>query len=166
MPNPGDLTGNAIGQEQIGEGEGGYTTPVISAELKDAESSRKAFIGVSGTVNVQAFDSNVLWPSNWGVTGTYTSLVSGSITSITDAPPAGQKIVITDILMSNSGPNGNVIIKEETSGFPLFIFLVPTVQTFNFYPRSKIKLPTAGKKVQAISSQAGMFINIGYYFEP
>jgi len=114
---------------------------------------------------IAAKDDNVAWASAWGVTGSFIGLPSGVYTAVTDTPPAGMRIVITDIIIANAGAGSNLTVQEETTGFPLQFFILPGTQTWAFYPRSKVKTLTPGKRVQIKAGTVGVTVNIGYYYE-
>lgn len=91
-----------------------------------------------------------------GVTGArFTSAdQSGSAASITDAPTTGQKIVLTDIILS-SDTALRLDLKEETSGTILASIYMGAGTTVNVVTRGKLKLATANKKLQIQASAAG-----------
>ena len=101
-------------------------------------------------------DAGPSWASVFGVSGArYTSADrSGSAASITDAPTSGQKLVITDVLISVDAAM-RVDLKEETSGTVIASFYLPANGTMQWTPRGKTKLATADKKLQVQTSAAG-----------
>jgi hypothetical protein len=114
-------------------------------------------------------DGGPAWTSVWGVAGVpFTSPDQHSaVASVTDAPTSGQKLVITDLIVSVD-TNMSVTFKEETSGTIIF---GPWYCSANSGPiqvtlRSKKKLPVANKKLQVLTSVAGnITVQVGYYSE-
>ena len=115
-------------------------------------------------------DAGPAWTSVFGVAGVpFTSADQHSaVASVTDAPTSGQKLVITDLIVSVDTAM-SVTFKEETSGTVIF---GPWYCSANSGPmqitlRSKKKLPTADKKLQVITSVAGnITVSAGYFSEP
>lgn len=126
-------------------------------------------INVSGTfwqTTQPTSDSGPTWTSSFGVTGAciQTANITGT-TVITDAPTAGQKLVITDLLVSTDTAM-NILFAEETSGMPIAKLYLPANGTVQWTPRSKMKLPTANKKLTAKASVTGnVSITPQYYSE-
>lgn len=116
--------------------------------------------------NPIAQDGGPSWTSVFGVSGA--AVVSADITTataVTDAPTTGQKLVITDIIIS-SDTSMNILLEEETSGKDIFKFFIPGNGIVQITPRSKMKLATAGKKLTAKGSVTGnVGITICYYSE-
>lgn len=122
---------------------------------------------VAGTASIGATkDNGPQWTSVFGVSGA--AVVSADITTataVTDAPTAGQKLVITDIVVSTDTAM-NILFEEETSGTDIFKVFLPTNGTLQITPRSKVKLATADKKLTAKGSAAGnVGITVSYYSE-
>lgn len=112
-------------------------------------------------------DNGPNWTSVFGVAGArFTSAdQSASAASVTDAPTAGQKLVITDILVS-TGSAIRVDFKEETSGTVLASLYMGVNDTQVWVPRGKLKLATADKKLQVQTSLIGAIaVTVGYYSE-
>jgi hypothetical protein len=110
-------------------------------------------------------DMGAGWTSVFGVSGArYTSADrSGSAASITDAPTSGQKLVITDVVISVDTAM-RVDLKEETSGTVLASIYMAANSAQQFTPRSKLKLATADKKLQLQTSVAGNVAATAFYF--
>ena len=123
----------------------------------------------AGTNNIGGTtDNGPHWTSVFGVSGApFTSAdQSASAASVTDAPTAGQKLVITDLLVSVDTAM-SVSFKIETAGTTLIgpIYL-PANGSAQITFRSKFKLGTADKKLQVQSSVAGnISVLAGYYSE-
>jgi hypothetical protein len=114
-------------------------------------------------------DSGPSWVSAHGIAGVpFTSADQHSAAaSVTSAPTGGQKLVVTDILVSVDTAMW-VTLKEETSAVIITgPYYLPANGTLQLTTRSKIwKLPTADKKLQVLTSVAGnVMADIGYYSE-
>ena len=112
-------------------------------------------------------DAGPSWASAHGISSApFTSADQHSAAaSVTDAPTSGQKLVITDIVLSVDTAM-SVTFKCETSGAvitgPLYLAANSTVQ---LTPRGKAwKLATADKKLQVITSVAGNISVDAHYF--
>lgn len=130
------------------------------ATLVAQTDSLEALLGGTGSLK----DNGAAWTSVFGVSGA--AVVSADMTAaaaVTDAPTSGQKIVLTDIVIS-SDTAMNVLIEEETSGTDLFKVFVPANGTVQITPRSKMKLATVNKKVTAKASVAGNIAVTAFYF--
>lgn len=119
----------------------------------------------AGTASIGgAKDNGPQWTSVFGVSGA--AVVSADMTAaaaITDAPTTGQKIVLTDLVIS-ADTAMNVLIEEETSGTDLFKVFIPANGTVQITPRSKCKLATVNKKITAKASVAGNIAVTAFYF--
>jgi hypothetical protein len=136
-------------------GGGGSTTINITGTLP---------VSVQGVV--PSYDAGPYWTSGFGVTGSavVSSNITGS-TAITDVPTSGQKIVVTDVLLSTDTAM-NVLLQEETSGITYAKIFVPANGTIQWTPRSKVKLATANKRLMAKASVTGnVGITAQYYSE-
>lgn len=115
-------------------------------------------------------DAGPQWTSVHGVAGVpFTSADQHSVlASITDAPTSGQKLVVTDIVVSVDTAM-SVTFKEETAGNAVVIgpVYMAANSTLQLTPRGKLwKLSTADKKLQVITSVAGnIMVDAGYYSE-
>lgn len=90
---------------------------------------------------------------------------SAADVDVTDAPSAGQKIVITDVVVSVAAAI-DVTLKEETSGTVFAILYMAENQTVHLKFDSKQKLATADKKLVARTSGAGaVTVRASYYSE-
>jgi hypothetical protein len=89
-------------------------------------------------------------------THTTSNDLSGGAVDISAAPVAGQKLVLTGLIIS-AGAAMNVTLKEQTSGTVLAgPFYLPANGSVVIPPGSRIlKTQTADKKIQAIASVAG-----------
>lgn len=114
-------------------------------------------------------DAGPAWTSVWGVAGVpFTSADQHSaVASVTDAPTAGQKLVIDDLILSTD-TDMTVTFKEETSGTVIFgpWYLTAKGGAMQVTPRGKKKLATANKKLQVITSVAGnITVQASYHSE-
>jgi hypothetical protein len=111
-------------------------------------------------------DAGPAWTSAFGVSSA--AVVSADMTSaaaLTDAPTAGQKLVIVDIVAS-SDTAMNILFEEETSGTDIFKVFVPANGMVQITPRGKVKLATADKKLTGKASVAGnVAFTVTYFSE-
>ncbi len=77
-----------------------------------------------------------------------------AVADITDAPTSGQKLVITDIILS-SDTALRIDLSEETTGTIFESVFMGAGSTVNLVTRGKFKLITANKKLQWRTSAAG-----------
>ena len=101
-------------------------------------------------------------------TSVYTYTTSADMTTpadLTVAPTGGQKLVITDIIIS-SDTQMLFVFLEETSATVIGAVRLAEDATIQITPRSKWKLPVADKKLQGDASIAGnVYLTIFYYSE-
>lgn len=105
--------------------------------------------------------------SSWGIAGErFTSAnQSAGVANVTDAPASGEKLVITDIIVSVDTAM-RVDFSEETSVDYVFSLYLPANGSMQITPRAKIKLPVADKQLQVRTSASGnIAITVGYYSE-
>ncbi len=100
--------------------------------------------------------------------GTYTYTTSADMQTaadITAAPPTGQHLVVTDILIAADTAMVFQFL-EETSGTAIgAVRLIPTDSLF-ISPRGRWRLPTAGKKLQGDAGAAGnVYVTVWYYYD-
>lgn len=109
-------------------------------------------------------DAGPSWASVFGVSGArFTSAdQSAAAAAITDAPTSGQKLVITDVIVSVDTAM-RVDLKEETSGTVLASLYLPANSSGQFTPRGKLKLATANKKLMLQTSAAGNVTATAFY---
>lgn len=120
----------------------------------------------AGTNNIGgAKDNGAQWASVFGVTGArFTSAnQSAADAAVTDAPTSGQKLVITDVLISVDAAM-RVDLKEETTATILASLYLPANGTAQFTPRSTMKLATADKKLMVRTSGAGNIAVTAFYY--
>lgn len=150
-----------VGQAGIAAGAGavGATVPRVTLASDDPA---VALLGGTGALK----DNGPAWTSVFGVSSA--AVVSADITTataVTSAPTSGQKLVITDIVVSTDTAM-NILFEEETSGTDIFKVFLPANGTLQITPRSKVKLATADKKLTAKASVAGnVGITVSYYSE-
>lgn len=107
-------------------------------------------------------DNGPQWTSVYTYT---TSADMSTAANITAAPTGGQKLVITDILLS-ADTAMLMEFKEETSGTVIGAVRIPADGIVQITPRSKWKLPVADKKLQGDSDASGnVYITVFYYSE-
>lgn len=111
------------------------------------------------------YDAGPSWTSVFGVSGARVTSadMSGSAASVTDAPTTGQKIVVTDVIVSVDTAM-RVDLKEETSGTVVMSLYLPANGVAQVTPRSKLKLATANKKLQAQTSASGNIAITAFYY--
>ena len=111
-------------------------------------------------------DGGPVWTSLFGVASV--AVVSADMTTaavVTSVPTAGQKIVITDIVVSADTPM-SVLFEEETSGTDIFKVFIPANGTVQITTRGVVKLATADKRLTAKASVAGnIAVTVCYYSE-
>ena len=103
---------------------------------------------------------------HWTSVFTYTT--SADMTTAADltaAPSSGQKLVITDIVVS-ADTAMSISFQEETAGTVFIKLFLPANGSAQITPRSKLKLNTADKKLQGDASVAGnISVTVWYYSE-
>jgi hypothetical protein len=150
-------------------GGGGVVT--VTGSIGGAVIVTSGNVNVSGTVGIQGvvptYDAGPYWTSAFGVTGSAAVLanITGTPTPITDVPTSGQKLVVTDVLLSVDTAM-NILLQEETSGNTYVKIFLPANGTVQWTPRSKVKLATANKRLTAKASVGGnVAITTNYYSE-
>lgn len=146
---------------------GGMKVEGVAGGVAQPVSMATAPALVAGTATIGGTtDAGPAWTSIFGVSGA--AVVSADATgnpAVTDAPAAGQKLVITDIVYS-SDTAMSLTFSEETSGTVIFKVFVPANGTGQITPRGKKKLATADKKLMCDASVAGnIAVTVGYYSE-
>lgn len=113
-----------------------------------------------------SLDGGPSWTSSFGVSGArYTSTSGSVLASVTDSPVSGKNLVITDILVSVDTAC-RVDFKEQTSGTIVATMYIPANGVVQFTPRSKFKLATANKTLQAVTSVGtNIAVTVLYYSE-
>ncbi len=100
--------------------------------------------------------------------GTYTYTTSADMQTAADltaAPPAGQHLVVTDIMI---GADTQMLFQflEETSGTCIGTVDLILDDTKFISPRGRWRLPVAGKKLQGDAGASGnVHITVWYYYE-
>jgi hypothetical protein len=96
-------------------------------------------------------------PAALGVTGArfHSADASGAAAAITDAPTAGKRLVITDLLISVQ-TNMVLTFTEQTSGTILAVLDLLAHVPFQFSPRGKMRLATADKTLMVRASVSGV----------
>ena len=117
-------------------------------------------LAVSGVKTTDGGDGHT---SSRGVNGArFASSDQTTEVSVTDAPVTGQKLVITDLLMS-SDTALRLDFRIESDATVIETFYMAAGETKQFTPRAKWKLPTANKKLQVIASAAGNISITAFY---
>lgn len=119
----------------------------------------------SGTII--ATDGGASWTTANGIAGArFTSAdQTAAVASVTSAPTSGQKLVITDIIISVDTAM-RVDFTVESSATVIESVYMAANSTVNLITRSKRKLATADKKLQVKTSAAGnISVNAFYYSE-
>lgn len=113
-------------------------------------------------------DAGPSWTSVHGVSSVpFTSADATTAASVSDSPTAGQKLVLTDLIMS-SDTALSLTIRCETSNVVIAgPFYLAAGSSLQVTPRSKAwKTATADKKLQVIASLAGnISVDAHYYSE-
>lgn len=171
---PGTAAGN-LGKAEDAAHTTGDVGVFILAKRTDAAAVSGGTDGDYVSVNVdstgrlwaRAQDDGPAFTSVYGVSGAaFTSAdASGAAAAVTDAPTAGQKLILTDLTVS-VGSAVTVSFTEETSGTLLHRLYMPANSTETIQFRGKRKLATADKKVMVQTSGAGnVAVTAGYYSE-
>lgn len=110
-------------------------------------------------------DAGPSWTSVFGISAArFTSADQHSaVASVTDAPTSGQKLVITDLVVSVDTAM-SVSFKEETSGTVLYTLYMAANGVAQITPRGKMKLATADKHLQVLTSVAGNVSVTAFYY--
>lgn len=110
-------------------------------------------------------DAGPQWTSVFGVAGArFTSANASAVAAaVSDVPTNGQKIVVTDVLVSVDTAM-RVDLKEETSGTVVASLYLPANSSVQFTPRGKLKLAVADKKLTVQTSVAGNVAVTAFYY--
>ncbi len=150
-------------------GTGTVNTSLLQARFVDrdvtpplAVSSIAAGSAIIGSTK----DAGPHWTSSFGVSSAvFTSADATTAVAVTDAPTAGQKLVIVDIVAS-SDTAMFLLFQCETTGTVIFKVFLPANGTVQITPRGKVKLATADKKLFVDASVAGnIAVTVTYYSE-
>jgi hypothetical protein len=139
----------------------------VQANAGSSSSKATGVQGVTGGLAVPSSDAGAAWTSANGIAGArFTSAdQSGAVASVTSAPTAGQKLVITDLIISVD-TDMRVDFNVESSGTIIESVYMAANSTVNLITRGKRKLANADKKLQVRTSAAGnMSVNAFYYSE-
>jgi len=115
-------------------------------------------------------DAGVAWNTSYGITtGGYSntrftsSNISGTVNSVTDLPVSGQRLVVTDIIVS-SDTSMRVDFQEETSQIVMLSVYIPAYGIVQITPRSKWKLPNPNRRLQVKSNSVGNIAITAFYY--
>lgn len=101
-------------------------------------------------------DAGALWETRVGIDGKrFTSAdQSGAPAAVADAPASGEKLVVTDLILSVDTAM-RVSFYEQDQSDPLLELFMPANAPVQFTPRGKLKLSTADKTLMVQTSVAG-----------
>jgi hypothetical protein len=156
----GDITDAAVTAGATGS---------MSAKLRSISRDLIANIVLAAGTNTigGTLDAGPSWTSVFGVSAApFTSAnASAAAASVTDAPAGGQKLVITDLVVSVDTAMTVTFTCETTGAVILKLYMAANgVAQITF--RGKRKLATADKKLQVQTSVAGnIAVTTGYYSE-
>lgn len=159
----------SLGQDSIITAIGDLETLLTTIDA-DTSTLAGSISGTEAQVDVVSLpasanqDGGPAWTTVRGVSGA--AVISADATTpaaVTDAPTAGQKIVVTDIVFS-VGADMTVQFEEETSETILFNMYCLAGQSYQISPRSKCKLDTADKKLMVDASVAGAISVTAFYY--
>lgn len=147
-------TGETLPITGMGSVQASPEANTLLARLKDLADALAAGIGITTGTNTIGATKDA--GPNW--TSTHTIVNSADMTGAADvspAPTAGQKIVITDVIIS-VGTAMALTLLEETSGTVVGgPYYLSANSTLPITPRSEWKLATADRKLRADASAAG-----------
>lgn len=115
-----------------------------------------------------ATDAGPRWNSYRGVDGARVTSADATSTPlyVTNAPGTTQYLWLTDLLLS-ADTAMRVDVKEETTDTILASIYLAANVPYNWVPRGKLQLATAGKRVKLITSVSGNIAATALYaFEP
>ena len=107
-------------------------------------------------------------PISRGVSGARFSSgdLSTGFENVTDAPGSGQKLVITDLLVSSDTALRLDFAVEDAPGTVIETVYLASNETKQITLRGRWKLPTAGKRLQVKASALGnVSVTVYYYSE-
>lgn len=140
---------------------------VANASAPTQVEAKSSYLSTDLTGRLRCSDAGAAWTSSNGIAGAaFTSAdQSGAVASVTSAPTSGQKLVITDIIISVDTAM-RVDFNTESSGTVIESIYMAANSTVNLITRSKRKLATADKKLQVQTSASGnLRVNCFYYSE-
>jgi hypothetical protein len=149
----------------------GNTLPVITAAGDVSGGHRpEVIVNNASDITIGQFDQGNAGSQAWLVTGsttdggttwTATKMTTNSAdmttaANVSAAPTSGQKLVLTDLVISTDTAM-NVTLKEETTHTVLAgPYYLPANGTIQITPRSRyLKTATVDKHIQAVASLAG-----------
>ena len=114
-----------------------------------------------------ASDAGPSWNSSFGVAGVaFASADAQTAAAVTDAPESGERLVITDLIVSSDTDLALTFHEESTAATVIFKVYIPANGTIQITPRGKVKLPTVNKKLMVDASAAGnITVTAVYYSE-
>lgn len=152
----------------LGQALAAASSPVVLTAIQAAALAAPV---VSGTVEIgattlAALETTTSLDGGPGWTTSQTRTASADMSTAADisvAPTSGQKLVITDVLISTDTAMRFDLL-EESNATPKASFYLPANGSYQFTPRGKFKLPTADKKLQGKATVAGNVSVTALYF--
>lgn len=143
-------------------------TKVLAVQHVDAAGNvlpASPVIGAGSAAIGSVKDGGPAWTTSRGIAGARFSSAdqSAAVASVTDAPTAGQKLVITDLLIS-SDTALRLDFNIESSATVIETVYMAANETKQITVRSQWKLGTADKKLQVQASAAGNISITPFYF--
>jgi len=119
----------------------------------------------TGTLTIgNTKDAGPSWTTVWGVGGQRVQGTAAGTVAITDAPAGtAQHLVVTDVLLSANAAM-ELTLQEETSGTAIAGIFLPANGSAQLTFRSKLRLPTAGKKLNMVLGAAGTVDATTFYY--
>jgi uncharacterized protein YjbI with pentapeptide repeats len=145
----------------------GDAAGTVNAHLRGISKKIAAGVGVTGTfyqATQPTSDAGPSWTTVYGVSGA--AVISADMTTaahVTDSPTGGQKLVITDIIVS-VGSVAMTVLFEDHNGTDLIQVYMPANSTLQITPRGKLKLGTADLVMTAKASVAGAISVTAIYY--
>jgi hypothetical protein len=168
-PNPAPirLVDNGDGTYSIGTDAVITNATITTATMKIDQATAHANEVILKSALVGLSDNGPAWASVVGVSGAAFASAnqSAAAAAVTDAPTAGQKIVLTDLVVSVDTAL-TVTFTEETSGTVKAVLYMAANSTAQITARGKIKLDTADKRLMVRTSASGhIAVTAVYYSE-
>lgn len=144
----------------------GDASGTVNAHLRGISKKIAAGVGVTGTfyqATQPTSDAGSAWTAIRGVSGA--AVLSADMTTaahVTDAPTAGQKIVVTDIIVSVDTAM-SVLFEDHTGTDQIKVYMSAN-STLQITPRTKMKLAVADDVLTAKASVAGNIAVTVYYY--
>jgi hypothetical protein len=110
----------------------------------------------AGTANIGGVTrAGYNWTTVFGVSSAvFISADASTAAAVTDAPSAGQKLVIDSVIISSAAAL-TIDLESETAAVKIAQFYMAAASTVVFEPTGKVKLAVADKKLMVKASGAG-----------